>query len=55
MKPHTFHHGAAQADTEEFSEAEAVGNTLLSDFFNRVRCGRPKVIVNLTGDVIVVA
>ena len=37
------------------SEAEASRNTLLVAFFKRVRCGRPKGIANLSGDVIVVA
>ena len=37
------------------AEAEVGGNTLLAAFFKRVRRGRPNVIANLAGDVIVVA
>ena len=37
------------------AEAEADRNTLLTALFKRVRHGRPKVIANLAGDVIVVA
>ena len=37
------------------AEAEAGSNTHHTAFFKRVRRGRPKVIANLAGDVIVVA
>ena len=40
---------------ETSAEAEADGNTLLTAFFKRVRRGRPKVIANLAGDVMIVA
>ena len=35
--------------------AKADGNTLLTNFFKRGRCGRPNRVANLTGDVIAVA
>ena len=34
---------------------KSYGNTLLTDFFNRGRLGRPKRVANLAGDVIAVA
>ena len=37
------------------AEDEAGGNTFLTAFFKRLRHGSPKVIVNLAGDMIVVA
>ena len=37
------------------AKAKAGGNTLLTAFFKRVRRGRPKVVANLAGDVILVA